>query len=238
VIFSFGNLFGSPEKKRQRLLLSLPETAANAPLRQYLGKPLPHKRNQVNEIEFLALDFETTGINPADEAILSIGATLIKNGRVALSENQHFIVQVNRPLSEESVAIHKITDDRMHAGIHLHEALEYLMPAMAGRVLLVHHAFIERNFLLRACQQIYGVKPPLMIVDTLAIEKRKAGRSSKPLVANQLRLFNLRNQYNLPRYNAHIALEDALATAELFLAQTAHATSINESIQLGQVLSR
>lgn len=237
-MFSFRHLFRSLEKQRHGLSQSLSKKPTNEPLRQYLEKPLPDKRSGVDEVEFLALDFETTGINPAEEAILSIGYTLIRNARVILAKNQHFIVQVNRPLSDESVAIHKITDDRMQAGIHLHEALEYLLPEMAGRVLLVHHAFIERNFLSRACEQIYGVKPPLMIVDTLAIEKRKLGRTSNPAASNQLRLFNLRNQYNLPRYNAHSALEDALGTAELFLAQTAHAAGLNETIQLRRFLSR
>ena len=62
----------------------------------------------------------------------------------------------------------------------------------------------------------------MRILDTLAIEKKRMLRRQQPLVANQLRLFNLREQYGLPRYKAHNALEDAIATAELFLVQIAY----------------
>ena len=57
------------------------------------------------------------------------------------------------------------------------------------------------------------------MIDTLMIEKNIREKANKPIVVNELRLFNLRNHYNLPRYHAHNALEDAIATAELFLAQ-------------------
>jgi len=37
-----------------------------------------------------------------------------------------------------------------------------------------------------------------------------------------LRLHALSERYNLPRYSAHNALSDALAAAELFLAQVSY----------------
>ena len=231
------HLLFSPEKRRRKLLQSLPKDPVNAPLRALLEKPLPDRRRPVGELEFLALDFETTGLEPKEEAILSIGRTLIRNGRIVLAENRHDIVQVNRPLPEKSVVIHGITDDRMRSGIHLHEALESLLPAMAGRVLVVHHAPIEKKFLEFACQRIYGAAPPLLIVDTLEIERRKLARRGEPAAYRQLRLFNLRAQYNLPRYHAHNALEDALATAELFLAQVANAAGRRQSLRLSEVLA-
>jgi len=48
-------------------------------------------------------------------------------------------------------------------------------------------------------------------------------RSQQPIRGTDLRLFNLREAQQLPRYRAHNALSDALATAELFLALAAHA---------------
>jgi len=48
-----------------------------------------------------------------------------------------------------------------------------------------------------------------------------------------LRLSDLREAYNLPRYNAHDCLVDAIATAELLIAIAAHRgdTSLGELLE-------
>ncbi len=225
------SLFASPDKKRQKLLAKV----ENAILKDYLSTPFPDLKLPTSEIEFLALDFETTGLDASKEAILSIGCTLIKNGRIKLCENSHHFIQVNREIPPESVVIHKITDDRAHAGEHLHDVLAIILEKMKGRVLLVHYDKIERSFLNAACREIYGHAPPLLIVDTLAIAKKRLDKLPQSFNSNSLRLFNLRAEYGLPRYNAHSALEDAIATAELFLAQMASGDGL-ERVHLKDIL--
>ncbi len=208
----------------------------DTPLKTYLRTPLPHSRANIMECEFLALDFETTGLDAKQEAILSIGYTLLKQGKILMRSNGHHVVKVNKSIPKESVVIHKITDDRAHQGIHLHDVMPILLQQMAGRVILVHYGAIERNFLNAACQQLYGHKLPMLIVDTIQIESKRLLLNQAPTAKNQLRLFNLRKQYGLPRYNAHSALEDAIATAELFLAQV-EALSSGNAVPLKYVLN-
>ncbi|WP_299870743.1 exonuclease domain-containing protein [uncultured Cocleimonas sp.] len=227
------SLFTNPDKKRQKLL----EKVENEILKDYLSTPMPDLKLPASEVEFLALDFETTGLDANKEAILSIGCTLIKDGRVKLSENSHHFIQVNREIPPESVVIHKITDDRAQTGEHLHNVLEMLLEKMKGRVLLVHYDKIERNFFNAACKEIYGDAPPLLIVDTLAIAQKRQDKLPQGFTPNSLRLFNLRAAYGLPRYNAHSALEDAIATAELFLAQMANGDGL-ERVRLKDLLSK
>jgi DNA polymerase-3 subunit epsilon len=208
----------SLRQQQKRLLAKTIEE----PLKTYLQTPIPQRKQSLLKTEFLALDFETTGFDPAKEAILSVGYTVIRNGKVILAENGHHIVQVNKQIPRESVAIHKITDDRSREGQHLTEIMGKLLHKMTGRVLIAHYAPIEKGFLNAACQALYGHKLPMRILDTLAIEKKRMLRRQQAPIANQLRLFNLRKQYGLPRYKAHNALEDAIATAELFLVQMAY----------------
>lgn len=219
------SLFANPERKRKKLLAKV----ENEILKDYLSTPFPDIKQAASEIEFLSMDFETTGLDADKEAILSIGCTLIKNGRVKLEENRHHFIQVNREIPPESVVIHKITDDRVKQGEHLHDVLELMLEKMKGRVLLVHYDKIERNFFNAACKQIYGDAPPLLIVDTLAIAKKRLDRLPQGYNPKSLRLFNLRADYGLPRYNAHSALEDAIATAELFLVQMAHSDGLEKT---------
>ena len=84
--------------------------------------------------------------------------------------------------------------------------------------MLVHFGKIEQGFLNAACQQQYGSPFLLPVIDTLVLADRIYSRSNPNIDPHRLRLFNLRDDYNLPRYAAHNALNDALSTAELFLA--------------------
>jgi len=98
-----------------------------------------------------------------------------------------------------------------------------LLDTLAGRAILVHHAAVERDFLNAACERLYGVPFVGRFIDTEALARRAMERRQQPWRGTDLRLFNLRRAYRLPRYPAHNALSDALATAELFLALAAEA---------------
>lgn len=208
----FARLF--PELHRKYLLQQTDKQA----LRPYLNTPLPSPRQSIFDTEFLALDFETTGLNPKQDEILSVGYTVIQQGRIRLAENGYHLIQPESDINADSVTIHGITDDHAQTGIKLSEMLNILLEKMAGRVVIAHHAEIEQGFLLQACRAVFQQTIPIRFIDTLIIEKRRYERRHQHPNPNQLRLFNLRNEYGLPRYNAHNALEDAIATAELFLA--------------------
>lgn len=227
------NRWRSIAAQQQALLNKVTQPAARA----YLTTPLPVKETALQDIQFLALDFETTGLNPRSDAILSMGYTRLHNGRITLRDSAYHLIRLDNALPQAGVRIHQITDDGMQQGIALAAALDQLLLHMCGRVLLVHYAGIERYFLQAAMRQVYGYALPFLLVDTMQLEQRMLARAQRPVAENQLRLANLRTQYRLPRYGAHNALEDALATAELFLAQCAQLTSQNEGLLLRNVLS-
>jgi hypothetical protein len=56
-------------KYYQKMLLSRVDLPPS--LRHYLLKPLVDKKTLIKDIEFLVLDFETTGLNPAKEKLLA-----------------------------------------------------------------------------------------------------------------------------------------------------------------------
>ena len=89
-------------------------------------------------------------------------------------------------------------------------------------MLLAHFARIETGFLGAACTRFWGAGLPVEVVDTFELERRALGggwdAASDP---GALRLWAARARYGLPVYRAHEALTDALACAELYLAQSA-----------------
>ena len=213
------------EKQRKRLLKKAPE----GPLRDYFSVPLPSMDCPISEAPLLALDFETTGLNPKVDQILSAGYLNIEHNEIVLNTSHHAIVNTDGELKEESVIIHQITDDHKKSqGQSLEQTVSDLLDALAGKVMLVHFAHIERSFLNDACHKLYGMAPIYPIIDTFALAKRRLDMKSAGYDPSALRLSNLRDTATLPRYSAHNALTDALATAELLFAEVAmmdHKTS-------------
>jgi len=194
---------------------------AAGPLHDYLCMPLAKGSQTCRDTEIVALDLETTGLDPRKDSILSIGLVQIRHMAVRLDTAWHQVVRVDHALNEASVVIHEITDDAAAAGRPIAEVLPPLLEQLAGRVMLVHYKNIEQNFLDAACRRLYGAGFVIPTIDTLALAARVYERRNHTVQPGDLRLFNLRPRYNLPRYKAHNALSDALATAELFLAMAA-----------------
>jgi DNA polymerase-3 subunit epsilon len=69
---------------------------------------------------------------------------------------------------------------------------------------------------------LWGAGLPWPVIDTLELEHRLVTTAWQPdPPAGALRLWEARERYGLPHTGPHHALTDAVACAELYLAQTA-----------------
>jgi DNA polymerase III subunit epsilon len=205
-------------------------TAAE-PLLAYLASPQPERDQDWRNGRYLALDLETTGGEAGRDDILSFGWLCLDGPEIRLASARHRLVQPRRNLSEENVSIHRITDDQAAEGESLRVVLGDFLADLQGRVLIAHYSPTEVGFLDAACRACYGgrFRPP--VIDTLILARRAAGEQQP----GSLRLAALRARHHLPRYPMHHALSDALAAAELFLAQ-AEAASARGRTRLGDFL--
>lgn len=192
------------------------------PLGDYYRRDTPTLDTSWEAVEFLAVDLETTGLDPAADSIVSIGWVPIINGGVVLAQARHHLVRPARPMPEHSAVLHGILDDTAQAAPPLAEILPAFLLALKGRIPVAHHAAAERGFLNAACQALYGAPLVVPYVDTLALEGRLLHRRGDTPAPGALRLAACRDRYGLPRYRAHDAVVDALACAELLLAQIAY----------------
>src|SRR5699024_7746865 len=68
--------------------------------------------------------------------------------------------------------LHGITDDAVASGLDAGEALDRVLDALTGRVLVGHYARMEVGFLSQLCARVHGRRPPLTVVDTLELHQR------------------------------------------------------------------
>lgn len=193
----------------------------SSPFDEFLEKDAPGPSTAFADAEFVSLDIETTGLNASTADMLSVGWVIIRRGKIDLGTAESLIV---RPSGEvgASASVHGLTDTVVGEGQDWDVVLGKIIEVLTGRVLLVHHAGLDKALLDRMCMRCYGSRLLVPVVDTLEVEHRRMRRRHHIDSRQALRLSDLRDSYNLPRYRAHNCLVDAIATAELLLAIAAN----------------
>ncbi len=209
------------------------EAAHDVRLRMFYEQGAVAGDTPLNAVPFVALDFETTGLNAATDDIVSIGLVPFTLRRIYCRDAQQWLLSPQQHLAAESVVIHGITHADINNAPDLIRVLEPVLDALAGRVVVVHYRYIEREFFNTALQQRLGEGICFPVVDTMDLEARWHRRGVATFWQRlwgrllgrkrvSIRLADSRARYHLPFYKQHEALTDAIATAELLQAQIAH----------------
>ncbi|SHF05645.1 DNA polymerase-3 subunit epsilon [Modicisalibacter ilicicola DSM 19980] len=210
-------------------MASCAEAARDPRLRRFFAAGGPAPETPIGQASLVALDLETTGLDPGRHGIVSIGVLPFSLRRIRLSEKRYWVLNPPRTLTEKSVTLHRITHSEIASAPDLDDILDELLAVLAGRLAVVHYRNIERSFLDSAVRARLRERLMFPVIDTMQLEarlhrrrrwawaKRLSGR--KPL---SIRLHESRQRYHLPPYPGHHALGDALATAELLQAQIAN----------------
>jgi DNA polymerase-3 subunit epsilon len=185
----------------------------------YRQTPRPAPATPWREAEFCVIDLEMTGLDPAVDEIISYATLAIIGGRLRLSDKRHQLVRPRRMPDATTIPIHGLMRSDLIDAPPLDEALDGLLEALTGRVLVAHVASVERGF-LEAALEARGLRLTNPIVDTAelaAVVLRRGGRT----VRRPIGLTPLAGALNLPVHRPHQADGDALTTAQAFLALVA-----------------
>lgn len=199
-----------------------PSHYPDGPVRELAASPPAPSRTPVADVDFLAVDVETTGLDPRRDHVLAVGWVPVRRGQVVLADAHQVVVRPPAGIVVgDSATVHGLTDDALAVASSLGDVLPALLAALRGHVLLAHHCPIELGFLERATREAFGCHLPATAVDTMKLQHRLEVGEHGEVRPGRLRLDDARRQFGLPRYPAHDALTDAVATGELLLAQVA-----------------
>ena len=182
-----------------------------------ISPPAPAKglrRRDWAVIEFAALDFEATGLDLANDHVISFGVVPIRDARIVLGEGVHQLVRPPIPPSPSSVTVHRMRTQDLTEAPLLEEAVEVLAGALANRFILAWHASVELALLDRVFGRAgRGFSRRCIDVRKLAIIDANA----HPKSPSPGSLSGCAARYHVPVAAPHEAFDDALVTAQLFL---------------------
>jgi DNA polymerase-3 subunit epsilon len=186
----------------------------------YVRAPVPRGRTPWRKAPWCALDFEMTGLDPRENEIISFGAIPIEGGRLQLHAAVTGLARPSREIGEASIPVHGLRDVDLASAPRLAEGIGPLLEAIAGRVLVLHSAAIDRPFLRRALRE-KGLHLRTPVVDTEVLGRLWLHERDGQL-RRRVSLGDLASALGLPAERPHTSLGDALTTAQAFMALATH----------------
>jgi DNA polymerase-3 subunit epsilon len=175
-----------------------------------------------DEVQYFALDLETSGLEPRADEILSLAIVPIRGGVIRYGERFASLVRPAAPaaLSQAGLRAHHLLPAELASAPPLAALLPEVDRRLRAGVLVLHHAPLDLGFLRQAYRREGRRWPRPPAADTVVLLRRLDVRHHllaphpAPLPAA---LPAARAALGLPAYPNHVAQLDALATAELFL---------------------
>jgi len=166
---------------------------------------------KLSELTYTVFDTETTGLEPSKgDEIIQIGAARIVNNRLLRQEIFDQIIDPEIPLKPESIPIHGITEDMVRGKPNIDAVLPAFHEFCEDTVLIAHNAAFDMRF-LQLKEDRTGIRFSQPVLDTLLL--------SAVIHPNQEshKLDVILERLGIHIDTRHNALEDALATGEVFL---------------------
>lgn len=176
--------------------------------------------------EYVVLDLETTGLSPDKGGrIIEIGAVKIKNNKIVDSFST--LIYPEMPIPKSSTAIHGITDS-MVKGQPIYQMVLPKFSNFIGELPVIGHnvSFDWDRFLLHYFKTI-GIYKTNKAIDTMTLAKVVLPAEK----GDKMNLGVVCERCNISLKGAHRAINDALATAKVFLMAKEIITKENMFIQ-------
>jgi DNA polymerase-3 subunit epsilon len=171
----------------------------------------------IGDVRFVVVDLETTGLDPATDAIVTIGAVAVENEEIVLEDSLSLLLKVAHNTS--AVAVHGVTHDRSLAGFDEPEAIERLLDYLKDGVIVGHHIGHDITAVNTACERHWGASLLNRSLDTMDLTlhlERDGAFAARPAI-RRFTLDALCEMFSVVPHDRHTAAGDAFITAQIFL---------------------
>ena len=172
--------------------------------------------------EWVALDCETTGLNPRSDEIIAIGAVRIVGNRVLTSERLDLLVRPEHGVSAESIRVHRLREQDVQDGVPAEEAMRRLLHFIGARPLVGYYLEFDVAMINRTLKRTLGLTLPQERIEVSRLYYDHVFQQLPPHKQQEnteidLRFATIMDALGLPTREAHDALNDAVMAALAFI---------------------
>ncbi len=166
-------------------------------------------RDQSFDDPYVVFDIETTGFSPVNNRIIEIGAVRVEQGRI--TDRFSTFVNPDEPIPFRIEQLTGINDGMVLSAPKVDKVLPEFLNFCEGAALVAHNASFDISFIARNAESL-GLFFDPTVLDTVAL-----ARILLPQL-NRYKLDTVAKALNISLENHHRAVDDAEATAEIFVA--------------------
>ena len=167
----------------------------------------------LKDIRFVVFDTETTGLNIANDRILSIGAVAVKNNVIDIADSFEMYVKQDK-FDASTVEIHGILKEGNIVKVDEEFAVKEFLKFIKNSVLVAHHAAFDIAMMNEALKRVGLPKLKNRSVDTGVIFKMTEFHKNGNM---HYGLDELCKIFTIKQHDRHTASGDAYITALIFL---------------------
>ena len=162
----------------------------------------------------IVLDTETTGLDPLKgHKIIEIGAVELLD-HIPTGETFHTYINPDRDIPEDSIRIHKITQDKINDKPFFSDVADEFLTFIGDSLLIIHNAEFDLKFLNFELNESKKEKLNNAVVDTLFLAREKYPGSAVSL-DSLCKKFNIDDTTR--KEEGHGALLDSILLSKVYL---------------------
>ncbi len=171
----------------------------------------------IDQVRFVVLDSETTGLNPRTDRIITIGAVAVQAGEILIEDSFSVLLRVSENTS--AVTVHGVTRDESRGGMEEPVALERFLDYVRDGVIVGHHIGHDVGTFDAAYERHWATHLLNRSLDTMDLTlhlERDGAFAGRPPI-RQFTLDALCEMFGVVPHDRHTASGDAFITAQVFL---------------------
>jgi DNA polymerase-3 subunit epsilon len=188
----------------------------------------------VEEVRFIVLDSETTGLDPRKDRLITIGAVAVIGSEIVLEDSYEALLKVEYNTS--AITVHGVTREESQRGLDEPVALEQYLNYQRDGVIVGHHIMHDVETFNAGYERHWGFRMQNLSLDTmaLALVLEADGAFAQYENFKNFSLDALCDRFGVIPHDRHTAPGDAFMTAQVFLRLLAFARKMGR-ITLGQL---
>jgi len=166
--------------------------------------------------EFVCFDCETTGLDPKNDDIISIGAVKIKGNDIDLQNKfERFVKPKNAAMVSDAIKIHHIREIDLIDAEDIDKVIQEFLDFVGNRPLVGYYLSFDIAMINKYIKPKIGIKLPNVANEVSSIYYDKVSKYHN--IDIDLKFKTIMDNLDIPFMRAHDATNDAIMTALIYI---------------------
>ena len=168
--------------------------------------------------EVVAFDCETTGLSVAKDDIIVIAAVKVRGNRILASEKFEAVARPEAKLKADSIKVHRLLESDVESGGLIMQIIPDFLRFIGGRALVGYYLEFDVAMINKYLRPLLGVELPNPMIEVSELYYDRKYGNAPPGTHIDLSFAHILRDLGLPPLDQHDAFNDAIMTAEMYVA--------------------